>query len=940
MTTPGPRYLDVRVQAALLVGVYAVGVLSVALRPADNPVAGWWPAAGLAVVLVALSRPGVRTLVALAAAVVAATALANLTGGRDLPISLAFGVCNAAEAVVAGLVLRATPYPGRPRLDSLPDFVRLVAAALLGGAVISLGVLVTVAGFGLDGALESARSVFASHAAATLVIAPVALARAGGTHQGRPSELLAQSALLVLATAVVFSPDQDYSLTFLPPLFLVWAALRFDLRTAAVQLLVFAAGTTYLTSLRWGPFADRDVVTASADAASAALNQGYLVCAVLLSLPMALVLQQRNDLLGRVSAEEELFRGSFNDSLVGQLLLRETEDGLRVVDTNDTAQAVLGRPRDLVLGARLDELLVLDAEARLRVASGQPWRGQVTVAVRDGARVDVALGRIAHLSANEQTWAAQLLDVSAEHETRMRLEAAEKLTSATLDTTAAIIIVTDLDGRVVRVNEATRDIAGYSEDDLLGRTIWETTLAPSDTPDLEALFVWPNRSGAPITREHPATTKDGRRILVMWSNNVVRNEHGLPQYAVLTGIDVTTERASAGLVSHLMQAAISTALVGVGQDGRITVVNSGAERLLGHPTSELLGSRFVSLFDPTQLQERLGTGDPEQAFAQITATPNEGEMAARDWLWVTRTGARRIVSITLSATEASLAGEVGFLCVGRDVTEQRQGQEMLVAALEKERTAVERLRAIDEAKNEFVSTVSHELRTPVTSIVGYTEMLQDGTLVDPHPDQLPLFDTIARNGQRLILLCNDLLLLSGLDSGSISWEAEEVDLGVALKNVEDAARPLLADRDLQVIYEEPTYPAVVLGDGSQLERVMLNLVSNAVKFTEDGGVVRSRLRVEGDEAVFSVTDTGLGIPLEEQANLFQRFFRSSTAQKQAIQGTGLGLSIVASIVEAHGGSIDVRSAHLEGATFTVRLPLRSEPAVAATAELGGDPVEV
>jgi signal transduction histidine kinase len=201
-------------------------------------------------------------------------------------------------------------------------------------------------------------------------------------------------------------------------------------------------------------------------------------------------------------------------------------------------------------------------------------------------------------------------------------------------------------------------------------------------------------------------------------------------------------------------------------------------------------------------------------------------------------------------------------------------------------------------------------------------MLQDGTVVEPLEDQLPLFDTIARNGQRLIVLCNDLLTLAGLDSETITWEAEQVDLGEVLLAVEDAVAPLLADRDLTVHYERAPHPVRVVGDPAQLERVVLNLVTNAVKFTEDGGVVRTRVEVQGDEAVLTVTDTGIGIPAEEQANLFQKFFRSSTAQKEAIQGTGLGLSIVSAIVAAHGGTIRVRSEHLEGSTFTVRLPAR------------------
>ncbi|MGB0191382.1 MAG: PAS domain-containing sensor histidine kinase, partial [Nocardioides sp.] len=659
-------------------------------------------------------------------------------------------------------------------------------------------------------------------------------------------------------------------------------------------------------------------------AAAAGLCQAYLVCASLLTIPLALVLAERNRLLAQVTAEEVLFRRNFTDSLLGQLLLRIEGGALRVIDANDTAAEVVGLPPGSLVGRPLDNLLSVPSDLAARVAAGRSWHGRVSVRGEESTRVEVALSRLSQGEdgLGDVVWSAQLLDVSAEHVARQRLEAAERLTSATLDTTAAVILVTDREGRIVRANQATTDLTGWREEDLLGRKVSETTLAASATPDLEALFVWPNRSGQPVVREGEATTRDGKVLRILWSNNMVRDEQDLPAYAVLTGIDVTTERASSGLVSHLMRAAITTAIIGVDQDGLITVFNAGAELMLDQDATRLIGHRFVDLLDPDQVAERLGSRDPDQAFDALVRDVGGGELPARDWWWVARDGSRRIVSMTLSATEASVNTQVGFLCVGRDVTEQRQGQDMLVQALEKERTAVERLRALDEAKNEFVSTVSHELRTPVTSIVGYTEMLQDGTVVEPLEDQLPLFSTIARNGQRLIVLCNDLLTLAGLDSESITWEAEEVDLGEALSSVEAAVAPMLLERDLTVLCETSGEPARVLGDPTQLERVVMNLVTNAVKFTEDGGVVRARVEVQGDEAVLTVTDTGIGIPGEEQPNLFQKFFRSSTAQKEAIQGTGLGLSIVAAIVSAHGGTIRVRSEHLEGSTFTVRLPVR------------------
>ena len=192
-----------------------------------------------------------------------------------------------------------------------------------------------------------------------------------------------------------------------------------------------------------------------------------------------------------------------------------------------------------------------------------------------------------------------------------------------------------------------------------------------------------------------------------------------------------------------------------------------------------------------------------------------------------------------------------------------------------------------------------------------------------------MLDAIARNGKRLIAVASDLLVLSELESGDTSqWEREPVEVGAVVGQAEEAIRPLLAGRDLAVEFEVPDTPVTVLGDAAHLDRVLMNLLSNAVKFTPDAGRISCRLGTQGRWAQLEVSDTGIGIPEDEQAELFTKFFRSSTAQERAIQGTGLGLSIIDSIVAAHGGDIEVRSAHLQGTTFTVRLPL---------ARLGGSP---
>ncbi len=918
----------------MLAAVYLAGVGAVLFAPPGDPVATWWPAAGLAVSLLSLAPRRWWTLLALG--VVVSSGLANVTGGRDLPVSLFFGLANAAEALVAAAVLRRGGRR-RPRLESQDDFITMVLAALAGGATIATGAAVTVVAFDDGSFLDTWPSVFASHAASTFILVPVALATwsaAGAVARAgramRRGELAVQTLALVVVTLLVFSPAQALPITFVPLPFLVWAALRFDVRTVVWQLAGLSVATTLLTARGFGPFGTSFTAGTVDAMATGLLTQGYLLCAAVMSLPLAIAAEQRGRLIDRIRASERLFRRNFTESLVGMLLLRCEGSRLEIVDLNDTAARLLGsEPADLV-GSSLGD--VLDTPERLslvaeRILAGNlgGWKAQTGLRHRAGARVDVALSLLAREA--EPMFSAQLLDVTAEYDARRRLEQAEKLTSATLDTTACIILVTDLGGTIVRANSATSQLTGWAEEELLGRPVWETSIAPSTAADVEALFLWPNRSGEPVMREADASTKSGERLRIVWNNNIVRDQHDHPMYAVMTGIDVTAERTTAGLNAHLMQAAITTALIGIDTSGRITVFNSGAENLLGCTARDMIGSPFVGLLEPGELYQRTGCLDPEPAFESLAAGFGpHGETQPRDWTWVSRSGTRHTVSMTLSVAADAFAAQVGFLCVGRDVTEQRHSQEMLVAALDKERTAVERLRQLDEAKNEFVSTVSHELRTPVTSIVGYTEMLQDGSIVEPDPDQLPLLATIARNGQRLIVICNDLLTLGGLDSGAAQWERETLDLTTILKPVEEAIRPLMTGRDLRLRVQHDDAPLLVVGDRSQLERVLLNLLSNAVKFTEDGGQIDCCLDEHEGEARLTVSDTGIGIPEDEQGGLFEKFFRSSTAQQRAIQGTGLGLSIVASIVEAHEGRIAVRSAHLDGTTFTVRLPLKRQPA--------------
>ena len=247
---------------------------------------------------------------------------------------------------------------------------------------------------------------------------------------------------------------------------------------------------------------------------------------------------------------------------------------------------------------------------------------------------------------------------------------------------------------------------------------------------------------------------------------------------------------------------------------------------------------------------------------------------------------------------------------------------------------VRREAALSTLQSDFVSKVSHELRTPLTSILGYLELVLD----DPElgEESRAHLGTVERNAQRLLRLVGDLLFTAQVDAGRFSLQPEDVDLAAVVRAAEETARVTAGATGVEVAVDVPDGGLVVHGDAVRLGQACDNLVSNAVKFTPAGGRVTLTLRaawrtpdgaVVGapqDDAVpvarLAVSDTGIGIPAGEQAQLCTRFFRASTARRHAVPGVGLGLAITRAIATAHDGTLEVSSVEGEGTTFTVTLP--------------------
>lgn len=277
-----------------------------------------------------------------------------------------------------------------------------------------------------------------------------------------------------------------------------------------------------------------------------------------------------------------------------------------------------------------------------------------------------------------------------------------------------------------------------------------------------------------------------------------------------------------------------------------------------------------------------------------------------------------VMALSISSAKARADSKREALAKAETVAETKLNT--VFEALEAERTALEEMREVDRVKDSFVSTVSHELRTPITNIIGYTEMLEDGDFGRLSPDQSEAAVRIGDNGRRLLSLIDDLLDLSRLRSVQMEVTPSPIDLVKVVRSGEEAILPRLRTAEVSLEMDVPAHPVMISGEAEKLDRVMINLMSNAVKFTPPMGRVTVRLSVEANWAIIEVADTGYGIPEEDLDRLFSQFFRSSVSEERHIQGTGLGLSIVRSIVEGHGGQIEVFSTVNVGTTFRVYLP--------------------
>ena len=361
------------------------------------------------------------------------------------------------------------------------------------------------------------------------------------------------------------------------------------------------------------------------------------------------------------------------------------------------------------------------------------------------------------------------------------------------------------------------------------------------------------------------------------------------------------------------------------RNGAVQFISPAAETMLGTPVSRLLGH---GLFDRvhvadrpaylTALSDAARGGEARSVEFRLRRDAprgsERGQTNSVDFIWV-EMRCRPLEQ----ASQTAIASEAEVVAVMRDVTDRKIQEQ----ALDLARTAAEQA---DAAKTRFLATMSHELRTPLNAIIGFSEMIvQEDTLMLDAARRKEYAQLINDSGQHLLSVVNGILDMSKMESGNFEIAPEPFAPRAALINCCSLLALKARENGIDLVTRVPEDLPVMNGDPRAFRQIVLNLVSNAIKFTERGGRVTVSAGVEGSRLVFRVTDTGVGIAADDLKRIGDPFFQAGKTYQRRHEGTGLGLSIVKTLVGLHAGELTVQSKIDEGTTVAVALPLAYAP---------------
>lgn len=393
---------------------------------------------------------------------------------------------------------------------------------------------------------------------------------------------------------------------------------------------------------------------------------------------------------------------------------------------------------------------------------------------------------------------------------------------------------------------------------------------------------------------------------------------------------VHNSRNESGYARSLIEASLDP-LVTISTEGKITDMNEATIRIIGKTREELNGTNFFEYFT-----------EPAKAREVYEAVFEKGFVA--DYPLTIRDHKLTDVLFNGSVYRDEQGQVLGAVVVARDIVEQKRIEKAFIEAkvfaelateiAEEAKSKAESATRIAEdavkAKQQFLSNMSHEIRTPMNAIIGFTKVVLKTELSAKQKEYLM---AIKMSGDALIVLINDILDLAKVDAGKMSFEETPFKMSLSISAMLHLFEQKIQEKNLVLVKEyDDRIPAVLVGDAVRLHQIILNLVSNAVKFTSAGTItVKAVLLKEAEEKVtieFSVTDTGIGIPVNKIEKIFENFQQASSGTSRLYGGTGLGLAIVKQLVEAQGGKITVVSTLDKGSTFSFELSFRKTKSAA------------
>ncbi|CAA0102848.1 Sensor histidine kinase RcsC [Halioglobus japonicus] len=513
---------------------------------------------------------------------------------------------------------------------------------------------------------------------------------------------------------------------------------------------------------------------------------------------------------------------------------------------------------------------------------------------------------------------------------RDALNSREEELSITLQSIGDGVLSTDIDGRITRINPMAESLTGWSESEAIGLPIDqvfcilnEQTREPASVPILAALAKGEIRGLANHTL---LVSRDGKERAIADSCAPMRNREGVIVGAVLTFRDVSKERRVARELRaahklarseterlNIVLDAVVDGVIGFNAEGEVQSFNSAAEQLYGYEASEVIG-RHIRMLAPNPFEDEFD----DYLYNHSRTLPYKSAGIGREVMGLHKDG--RCFPLELSIVETASSGEWRFTGVVRDVSERTRFIEELKNAREQADIA-------NAAKSRFLAAMSHEIRTPINGVIGMLDVLHRTSLKGYQVEMVALIEDSA---QSLLSIINDILDLSKIEAGKMELHRAPFDVASSVESI-----CLMMDRfaeKLQIdltVFIDPSTPSSLQGDAQHLRQILVNLISNAVKFCskrkdQRGQVsVRTECVQRNDNEViieFRVSDNGIGMDPATQAQLFAPFEQGKASIVRQFGGTGLGLAISHNLAQLMGGEITVTSEPGVGSLFAVRLP--------------------